>query len=100
MTLDTHRDGEFLSSRGYRQFTAHPMSRAGVTGEGKESWPILPTCALQALPLQRKQQVLFTISTMGRSMSALSTTSGAPRTGLPFAPQIPAIPMTMLWLKT
>ena len=42
----------------------------------------------------------FTIVTMARSVSVLSTTSEAPSTGLPFPSGLLAIPMTMPWPKT
>ncbi|WP_425248898.1 hypothetical protein [Corynebacterium pseudodiphtheriticum] len=48
----------------------------------------------------KKQQVLFTIRIVGRNMSAWSTTSDFPSTGLPLLPGLLVTPMTMLWLKT
>ena len=50
--------------------------------------------------LLRKQQVSFTIRITARSMSAWSTTSDLPSTGLPLLLEQLATPMTMLWLKT
>lgn len=48
----------------------------------------------------RKQQVSFTIRITARSMSAWSTTSDLPSTGLPLLLGLLATPMTMLLLKT
>ena len=72
-------------------------------------WALSDSMRTEALPrklstrrsrLLRKQQVSFIIRITARSMSALSTTSVLPSTGLPLPPELSGIPMTMLWRKT
>lgn len=48
----------------------------------------------------KKQQVSFTIRITAHSVSALSTMSDLPSTGLPLPPELSGIPVTMHWLKT
>lgn len=47
-----------------------------------------------------KQQGSFTIQITAHSMSAWSTTSDLPSTGLQLPPELSGILMTMLWQKT
>ena len=72
-------------------------------------WALSDSMRTEALPLQastkrlcapRKQQVWCTILTTAHTMSALSTTSGFPSTGLVFASELLATHMAMLSLKT
>ena len=72
-------------------------------------WALSDSMRTEALPLQalnqaiasaEEKQVSFIIRITARSMSALSTTSVLPSTGLPLPPELLATPMTMLWWKT
>lgn len=72
-------------------------------------WALSDSMRTEALPLQALNQAIASAeettglihhSITARSMSALSTTSVLPSTGLPLPPELLATYMTMLWRKT